>query len=246
MMTTSKFKFYKGVWIRPNVRADSDMVKESLRNYEHFRFNENSRVLDLGANIGSFGRMVLDAGVMPQNYVAYEPDPKNVELLKLNTHPEIVLRQAVATMSKQDSVVFYQTESGNGPCSGTACPPTNQSKSMRKLRYDVLNEYLPEVINRFRPTHLKIDIEGAEHDWLMENEFTFPLHVREIALELHRTETIEVAEKLWPRIQSEFEVVALRPNDGFIKPDSKTWSFPNLGIEGKGVLFGVDIFLRRK
>ncbi len=239
-------KLYKGVWIRPDVRADGAMVKESLKNYRHFRMGEGDRVLDLGANIGAFGRMVALAGVRPADYAAFEPDPKNVELLKKNTPEGISIIQAVATMSREPTVTFYQTESSNAACSGTATPPTNQSKSMRKVRYEVSNMYLPGTIEAFRPSHLKVDIEGAEHDWLMENEFAFPTYVREIAIELHRKETIDLAEKLMPRIKTEFDLVAAVANDGFIKPDSPKWEYPNLGLKGKGVLFGIDLFLRRK
>lgn len=246
MIDKSKLKLYKGLWTRPDMRADGAMVKEVAVNYRHFRFNAESVVLDLGANIGAFGRMALNAGVRPANYFAVEPDPNNIELLLLNTSSDIGLFRGVATMSKDDSVTFYQTESSNAACSGTATPPTNQSKSMRKIRYDVRNRYLPELVDAIAPTHLKVDIEGAEHDWLMQNEFSFHDNIQEIAIELHRHDTIEMAEQLWPYVKQEYDVIAVTANDGFIKPDSKIWSFPNLGIEGKGVLFGVDIFLRRK
>lgn len=244
-MISTPLKRYKGLWIRPEMRADGAMVAESFKNYKHFRMREGDRVLDLGANIGAFGYMVALAGVRPKDYVAYEPDPKNVELLKLNTSDQIVLVQAVATMSRDKSLTFYQTESSNSACSGSATPP-ERSKAIRKVRYQVDNEYLPDVLEKYRPSHLKVDIEGAEHDWLVQNEFAFPSYVKEIAIELHHHETIDLAEKLAPRIRSEFEFVSVVANAGFIKKSKNFWEYPNLGLKGKGTLFGIDLFLRRK
>ena len=243
----NKLKLYKGIWTRPEMRSDAGMVKESLKNYAFFKFTPEAKVLDLGGNIGAFGFMALKAGVKPENYNAFEPDPENMQLLRKNTHEKCNLQQAVATMSKDPTLTFYQNESGNRACSGTATPRGARSISHRKIRYEVTNWYIPTVLGSIKPTHLKVDIEGGEDAWLEENEACFPSYVEQLALELHHLDTIERFNEDWfPNWSKDFELVHAEPNYGFVNDTSPSWKFRNLGVSGKGNLFGIDLFLRRK
>jgi len=243
----NNLKLYRGVWIRPDMRADSAMVKESMKNYAFFRFTPESKVLDLGGNIGAFGFMALKAGVKPENYTVFEPDPENMVLIKKNTHESCDFRQAVTTMSKDPTLTFYQTESSNRACSGTATPHGKRSISLRKIRYEVTNQYLPDILNSIKPTHLKMDIEGAETDWLEENEGDFPSCVQELAIEIHHVDTIKRFDEDWlPNWSKDFDLIHASSNHGFANESSSSWKFKNLGISGKGALFGIDLLLRRK
>ena len=244
----SELKLYKGVWTRPDSPCDSKMVKECLDNYKHFTFTPESRVLDLGGNIGAFGWMALKAGVLPKNYMVYEPDPENLLVLqKNNPDPHINIRQKVVTMSRERVLTFYKNESGNAACSGTATPVSERAKGHRKVRFDVANDYLPDVIEKFQPTHLKMDIEGGEHDWLVETKGIIPDYIQQFALELHGVHTTEFFDKeCYVNLVKHFDFVHVEPNFGFVNENAESWEFPNLGIKGKGALFGVDMFLRRK
>jgi FkbM family methyltransferase len=243
----SEYKQYKGVWIRPDSPCDSKMVKECLVNYKHFTFDKNSRVLDLGGNIGAFGNMVLKAGVLPENYMVYEPDPENVKVLMKNTAPGIKIRQAVVTMRTDHIVTFYKNESGNAACSGTATPASERSKGHRKVRFDVVNDYLPDVLKFFKPTHLKMDIEGGEGDWLCLSNGIAPACVQQFAIELHGIEMTKYYEtQCYDKVAKGWEFVHVAPNSGFDNENADVWAFPKLGFKGRGALFGVDMFLRRK
>lgn len=243
----SDLKQYRGVWIRPDMPCDRGMVQECLKNYKHFTFTKDSRVLDLGGNIGAFGRMCVPYLAEPSQYHVVEPDEDNMVLLKKNTNPGCDFIQAVATMSTEKTLTFYQNESGNRACSGTATPASERSKGHRKIRHEVKNIPLPDLIASIHPSHLKMDIEGGETDWLLDNQGFFPSYVEQFAIELHGLETTQhFNDVCYPNFIKEFELVHAEPNFGFVNADSESWSYPNLGISGRGALFGVDVFLRRK
>jgi FkbM family methyltransferase len=246
-MSFESLKQYKGVWIRTDSPCDSKMVKECLVNYKHFTFDKNSRVLDFGGNIGTFGWMALKAGVLPENYMVYEPDPSNIAVLHKNTHASISVKQKVVTMSTDQILTFYKNTSGNAACSGTATPASERSKGHRKVRYDVVNDYLPDVIKFFKPTHLKMDIEGGEDAWLRQTYGVLPKHVKQFAMELHGVDTTMFFEtECYDSLAKEWDFVHVGPNSGFDNENADVWAFPKLGFKGRGALFGVDLFLRRK
>lgn len=237
-------KQYKGIWVRKGKGVDRDMAKDCLKHYSAFNLDSNSIVMDLGANIGGFGNMVMnsDAG----SYIAYEPDPENFKMLQMNTNEDsrAILHQSVVSMSDQPTLTFHQNESGKSACSGTVVP-----KKRRSIQYDVSNTHFDEAFEKYKPTHLKMDIEGAEEDWLRANEGVFPDHVQEFALEIHGKPIYQEFNDVWyHNIIKDFDILHVYPNTGFIKDNSPLWNYSNLGIEDlkAGSVFGIDIFMRRK
>lgn len=238
-------KKYKNVWVRPDT-ADAKMVKECNDNYKDFNFDSESVVLDLGGNIGAFGVMALSAGI--KHLIVYEPDVENCKMIELNLgdwNNKTIIR-AAASVSLLDSVTFFQTESKNKDCSGTICPVSNRSLGRRKSRYSVPNENIHAVLEKYKPSHVKCDIEGSERDWIRELDGKFPSYVKEISFELHGGDFFHEFEDVHlDKFTKEFEVVNVTPNWGFASAD-KVCVLPKLGISVNGSLFGIDIFMRRK
>ena len=234
-------KKYKNTWVRKNKRVDREMVRDCHDHYRYYKFDSESVVLDLGGNIGGFATIVLASDA--KSYTVYEPDADNFEVLKLNTNdPRATAIQSAVSMSKEENLYFYSSTSNNSACSGSVNPSRN-----KKIKVEVKNEYFGDVLDRVRPTHLKMDIEGAEFDWLMDNQGVFPSYIKEFSIELHGEKTFYNFDQVWYNsIIKDFDIIDVSPEIGFVKEDSKLNYYPNLGINEKGRLFGIDVFMRRK
>lgn len=240
-----ELKLYKNTWTRKSFGVDRKMVNECLENYVHFTFDENSIVMDLGANIGGFTKMMIDQPI--KEYIGVEPDPDNLELAKLNSQNAefpITWYQGVATIRDTENLTFYTSGSGNSACSGTSTP-ANLSNFRKGTVSTVKNFNIESLLEKHKPTHLKIDIEGAELEWFTATNAKIPDYVQEVALEFHRKEGIVKFDQLWYNILKEDFDVTFEPLYGYTNVDNIE-SFPNLGIELKGRVFGIDVFLKRK
>lgn len=238
-MTIEK-KLFKGVWTG-NRGVDRQMINECLQNYSHFDLNKDSVVLDLGANIGGFASMCKSAGV--RTYVGFEPDPVNCEILRLNCDfPGAEVRESACSMSNEKELIFRQTLSNNAACSGSIV-----NTKGRKKTYAVKNENILQVLDEIRPNVLKIDIEGAEREWLETTNCKFPSFVEQISLEIHHKEIFKRMNDEWLDIMKEdFDILLVHANSGFQKETAAQIVYENLGIDIRGVIFGIDIVARRK
>lgn len=239
-------KLYKGVWVREGFKVDKDMVKDCIDHYSHFDFDDESIVMDFGANIGGFAKMALEAGV--KQYIAFEPDPDNYKVLKQNLihdHTSIVALEAAASVSKEKTLTFYQNSSQNAPCSGTVSPV---KPGIRKIRRTVENFNIDSMLEQYQPNCVKMDIEGAENKWLEKNQGKIPSHIEQFALELHTGAGFKAFEEIYSHnVFRDFRPVSVVPATGFTKPDSPRHIYPNMGIDVKsGTIFGIDIFLVRR
>jgi len=231
---------YKGIFVREGYNVDKGMVNDCLNHYTNFTFDSSSIIMDLGANIGGFAHIVK--GSEHDKYVAFEPDEDNFQVLKQNAPSDAILIKGAASMNTEASLTFYQTESKNAPCSGTVDPI---KPGMRKKRTIVDNYFLPDVLEMYKPTHLKVDIESAESKWLNDTDFSIPDHVQELAIEIHRTSDIQKLNDIWiHQLKEDFDIVEIDPCTGFA--NDKEVEYPNLGFSHTGTLFGIDMFLRRK
>jgi len=241
------YKPLHGILTRPEMRCDSAMVRECQKNYKDFTFDEKSKILDLGGNIGSFGYIALKNGARPENYTAFEPDQENLKLLRLNTHENANLIAGVVTMEKDPTLTFYQTKSSNSACSGTATIGSSLARSQRKVLWTTTNYYFPEVLEKYKPTHLKVDIEGGEDAWLRECRGVMPKYVEQFAIELHWKSTIQFFEdECINNILKDFDLVRVKENVGFVNQSKDKWNYPKIGVSCHGVLYGIDLFFRRK
>ena len=104
--------------------------------------------------------------------------------------------------------------------------------------------YSPRLKEKYKPTHLKIDIEGAEIDWLLDSKGIFPDYVQQISIEVHAVKGVTAYSECFDTINKNFEHLHIIPITGFKNGNIK--EFPKLGITYSGTLFGIDIFMRRK
>jgi FkbM family methyltransferase len=169
---------YKGVLYRSGNVTDLGMAREAFRNYKWFDLDQNSIVVDLGAHIGTFAKICADKGV--GLYVGYEPDPDNFEVFERNLHGGVAVNSAVS-WSKDPWLTFTRSQSDFGYCAGTVTLGKRKGKHPLVL-YPVKNIWFGDVLERWKPTHLKIDIERAELDII---EHWVPSNIKQIAIEIH-------------------------------------------------------------
>lgn len=110
-------------------------------------------VLDLGAHIGSFAGRALNAGAV--HVTAVEPEPSNVELLRLNVVDPRLRSVHAAIAPKTGTTTLY-----TGRTHGHTIVPRKGRPQVTVPTYT-----LEDLINGLdlEPTFIKIDIEGGEY-----------------------------------------------------------------------------------
>lgn len=245
---------YKGLLVRKNRKDDRNMIKECRDVYRYFDFRAKDVVLDLGVNVGGFAAMAIDAGV--KQYVGVEADPENAYIAEKNiascvsrsagSCKQTVLLVGAASASTAKTLTFAQTESGNSKCSGSIVL-NKRNERFRTIRYKVKNYNLDELFATYKPSLVKMDIEGAEYPWFESNKGKFPRCVREIALDLHGEKGIHRFESEWlGEILKDFELVHAQANTAFEGNKKLRYAFPMLGIKGTGKVYAMDVFFRRR
>lgn len=239
---TTNLKQYKGMWVRPTDASDKPMVNECLKNYTRFNLNRDSVVLDLGGHIGTFAKMCRDAGVL--QYDVYEPDEDNFAVLTNNVWSDDGIYRAhkgAVSVKKDSEVTFYIRSSKQSSCSGTAAP-SRVNSSMTPVT--VKNFFIDDIISQHLPTHLKMDIEGAEKEIFEHWNFQVPGCVDEWAVEIHTKSYCErFFNEYAPRFETHMELVSATPVHGFIGKGSDWKMF---GHEHNSVVYGFDLFYRRR
>lgn len=154
--------------VRPGT-TDEKVVDEVIyRNvYEKpsigFRIEKDDKWLDLGANIGTFTLLCLSRGA---SVIAYEPEKSNYELLRKNIEMNYgktrrcrTIRAAVGIGAQKTIDLFLAKDENN-----------KYRHSLYKKRgrsaIRVPHRNIDDVLQRWRPTAIKMDIEGSEIDIL--------------------------------------------------------------------------------
>lgn len=122
------------------------------------------RVLDIGAHIGCFTRAALDAGA--DRVLAFEPHPKNYELLTMNCQDARAdLRQA-ALVSDNRTETSLVVGRRHNPDVGTERFSTSRRQKGNLHVATVECQKFSAVLRDFNPQVIKLDAEGAEYDLL--------------------------------------------------------------------------------
>lgn len=166
-----------GYYIRVDT-FDPGSVKECLRNYSDIDVKDKV-VLDLGANIGGFAKMAVDAGA--KQVIAVEPCPDNFAMLQLNSPKSLNLNAAVSEHSDPKCAFYYATSQRNSVSSSTA-----KRRNSSDISVEVDSYNFSALLEQYRPQVLKIDIEGKEYD-LLDTIDKIPDFVETVAIEFHKT-----------------------------------------------------------
>ena len=171
------------------LQVDKDMVNDCLSNYSQFDDLEGAIVMDWGANIGGFGRMLMSEPI--EKYIGVECHPENFEVMKKNLGhlSKFELINAAVTNQDAGNIDLYMTGSKQEFCSGTTNPKSNAAKNMRKKKVSVATVNGYRLLEKYKPTHLKCDIEGEEYR-MFDPDWLIPDSVKQLSLEFHWADRI--------------------------------------------------------
>lgn len=144
-----------GLWHRPDT-TDLDAVADVRRYLRHLPVGPHDRVMDIGAHIGSFTVPAAATGAM---VVAYEPEPENHTMLERNVADAGLVQvvDAAVVADHREWTTLYTT--------GTHNTLLHSVRPVRgRLGIPVRCVNFQAEMERVRPTYIKIDAEGVEHD----------------------------------------------------------------------------------
>lgn len=145
-----------------------------------------AKVLDLGANIG-FSAIYLNVLFPNAEFVAVEPDPRNIELLRENLETNRVRARVVpAAVAAEPGSVRLRFDV-NPTCSAL------ESSPMHALAHsvEVMARTVPDLLDEAGWSNVdlvKMDIEGTE-DELLSRDNSWLERVRALCLEIHPNTT---------------------------------------------------------
>jgi len=144
--------------------VDSDMIGESISNYLIPDVDYTDKVcLDLGANIGGFSKLAMDHGA--SKVIAVECDPRNYSMLEdsFKDSENVELIHAAVSATEDDTIKIYKNNSKRKHCSTSIIKKRN---NQFKEYDEVQNIKFNELVDKYSPDIIKIDVEGAEYQIL--------------------------------------------------------------------------------
>lgn len=168
--------------LRPGT-SDKDMLNDCVKkDYKHVEC-QGQVVLDLGANIGGFMyRAARDGAVQ---VISYEPEPYNYDMLKLNQgiiakqFPEVKTEALNEAVYNAPGTMELAIRSGNNAsCSCSITRSTRKTGTSVSVKVEAFKA----VLDKYKPTFIKIDVEGAEYAIFEDG---IPDFVKHVAFELH-------------------------------------------------------------
>jgi FkbM family methyltransferase len=152
-------------------------VPGDIRAYRELRVGPGDRVLDLGGNIGASVKLWMDAGAA--EVIAVEPDPDNFAMLQMN-----VERWGTRVTAIQAAVVAHHEPKQNLYVNGRKGKDWHSIIPVKGRQVvEVAAVNFQSLLDRFQPTHLKVDVEGAEYE--LFEDIALPDSVRAIVMEVH-------------------------------------------------------------
>jgi len=168
---------------------DDKIVSECYAYTKEIDFKDKI-VLDMGACFGGFAHVAREKGA--KLVVSYEPDPENYELLKLNAERlgSVECKNKAIVLDPSREVFLYRLEGINKGAHSTV-----PIRGRDKIKVEGIS--FLEELEKYKPSILKIDIEGGEYDLLREVEI--PSFVYYFILEIHTNNTT-CRKKLFPEL----------------------------------------------
>jgi FkbM family methyltransferase len=153
---------------------DAEIVKEINSAYGWMDV-EGKVVLDIGACFGAATLKFLENGA--KLVIAVEPEPDNVKQLMKNTRKyrdRVVVLQAAVGEKAGEAALYINAGINTGGHS------LHVKRGRSSLRVRLLG--FRDLLAEHRPAVVKIDCEGAEHDFLTK---PLPSYVKQVAMEIH-------------------------------------------------------------
>lgn len=202
----TKGKVHRKTGLTVRTRTDKRMLDECLKNYDAVPMVRGDVVLDLGANIGGFASMAIKKGCQ---VIAVEADKFNYELLQHNVgaNCQTILGAVVGDDSK--TVSFGMKCNANSQCSGKIIQKSR--KDIRETEVQAIN--FNSLIDLWKPTVVKIDVEGYEY-FILDKPID-PC-VKYLAAEIHAMtiDNSQRAARLLKALEKEWEII-YESVDGF-------------------------------
>jgi len=157
-------------YVRENT-LDEYIFGEIRSAYKDLEIKKGDVVLDLGANIGAFAKQAAEKEAIVH---CYEPEPSNFTLLQLNSPNTYNHKKAVVGKQNGKIKLFINSKRNKGI---HMIRPVNGRESIK-----VETVSFGDLINQIKPNKIKIDVEGAEYDFL---PYEFPSFVERLVMEIH-------------------------------------------------------------
>ena len=151
--------------------SDLNKIEECFRTQKDVLV-EGRVVFDLGANSGGFSVMAMEKGA--DQVVAFEPEPHTFKILQMNSPKSVNVRAAVIPGPEKEVKLYVGTGAG-GPALASVLP---------RARRNVMNvgaANFQEMLDYWKPSTVKMDVEGAEFKLLPH----LPEYVSELSVEIH-------------------------------------------------------------
>lgn len=188
-----------GLWCREGT-LDEYVVKEQSSYKSFFSLMEGKTVVDIGSNIGAFAYFSKQNGA--KEVICFEPDPENISMWKKQELNAKLIKRAVS--NKSGVAKFYVN---NGKNKGMHSLQPIQGRT----EIAVKTVDFCEVLERYTPDLLKIDIEGGEYNLDLDS---IPEFVYGIVIEIHlnHKNNRELGRILIDKLERQFPNVLHKPS----------------------------------
>lgn len=170
-----------------------DEVKMYRKFYDHI---SGMKVLDLGANIGSFAHLALENGA--ESVQSFEPDEGNVEMYKSQYHYKEGLTKIhqAAVKAESGTASFYVNDKRSKVTHSTYKPV----RGRREIQVKAIG--FENILKKIKPDAVKIDIEGEEFN--LDLSLLLKYDVKVLAIEVHTLQNREEAIKVFDWLKKNF------------------------------------------
>lgn len=135
----------------------------SYQQYFHpyIRPEDGDVIVDGGAFTGDTIQCIVDRGIKFREIYAFEPDHRNLEILRSNFDSDNILIIAEGLWSKEGKLLFINADN---PVSSYVIDEQAVDKDIKASDYVEVTSIDTFFERREKPTFIKLDIEGGEVD----------------------------------------------------------------------------------
>jgi len=171
--------------------------------YDIIKKNNVESVLDIGSHVGYFPLLEVLAGA--KKVVAVEPVPQSYQYLVRNLKrycPSCIALDVAVTEKASDYVTMYIPKDDNGIKLSWSSVQKHKNIINKNLKLDkikVKNAKIDDLIQKFKPSMVRMDIEGAEWHVLRSSERLSEAQM--IDIEMHPFTSADVIENTLKKLR---------------------------------------------